>query len=81
MYRLVRTTTFDTSHILNSACTCSVTPLPTILILWNSWIHIGTTNTSNVPTNIETSVDKSLGLCTTLGIPNINSNNQYIQFW
>ena len=81
MYRLVRATTFDTSHTLNSAHICSVTPLPTILTLWNSQIHIGTTNASDVLTNVETSADKFLGLCTTLGIPNVDHLDQHIRFW
>jgi len=80
MYRLVRATAFDISHILNSVYICSVTLLPTILTLRNSRVHISTMNTSDVPTNIETSVDKSLGLCTTLGIPNVDSNDWHIQF-
>jgi len=75
MYRLVRAIAFDTSHILNSVYICSMTLLPTILTLRNSRVHISIMNTSDVPTNIETSVDKSLGLCTTLGIPNVDPND------
>ena len=75
MYRLVRATTFDTSHALNSAYTYSMISLPTILTLWNTRVYISTMNTSDISTNVETSVDKFLGLCTTLGIPNVNPND------
>jgi len=71
----MRAATLCISGPIDSIYICSMTPLPTILALWNFWIHIHTMNSNNIATNVEASVNKALGLCTTLGIPNINPNN------
>ena len=74
----MKATIFNTSCTLNSACTYSMTLFPIILTLWNFRVHISTTNASNIPTNIETFVNKSFGLHTTLDILNVDPNDQYI---
>jgi len=57
-----------------------VPPFPTILILQYFRIYIGTLDSCDMASNIETSVNQTFGFRTTLGIPNINPYYSYIQF-
>ena len=57
VFWLVRTITFDIFRSLYSVRECCMTPLPAVLTLGYTWIHVNTSNSSNVPTNIEASVD------------------------
>ena len=50
------------------------------LALWDVRVYIYVLNSCNMPTNIETSVNKTLGLRTTLSILYINLDHYYIRF-
>ena len=52
--------------------------LLTILILRNTRIHVGFSDGCNVTSYIETSVNKTLSLCTVLRILNVNSYNSHV---
>jgi len=41
---------------------CHMAPLPTILALWYSWIHVCTTNCCDVATDVELMIDDFLGI-------------------
>lgn len=53
-------------------------PLLTILVLRNIRVHIGSLDSCNLLTYIETSVNRTLCFCTILRIPNIDPYNNYI---
>jgi len=56
-----------------------MTLFPTVLILWNSWVHIGITNGSNEAHYIKPSVNKAFSLGPTLYIPYVDPNNGHVQ--
>ena len=53
----MRTITFDVLSSLDLAGECHVTPLPTIFALWNSRVHVGSSDGCDKVANIEASVD------------------------
>ena len=57
-----------------------ITPLPTVLVLWNTWVHVGTLNSSNITFYVKTTVDNVLSCRTTLGIPDVHPNYYLIGF-
>jgi len=62
MFRKVRTITPHILGPLNTANTCHMAPLPTILALRYSWVHICAMNCCNVATNVELMIDDFLGI-------------------
>jgi len=55
---LVWAVAFDVFHPLNSTDTNSIAPLPAIFALGDTWVHVGTSNINDEPSNIEPSVDE-----------------------
>jgi len=53
----VRTVTFDALSSLDLARECRMTPLPTIFALWNSGVHVGSSDGCNEVADVEASVD------------------------
>jgi len=47
---------FDALGSLDSARESCMAPLPAVLALGYSWVHISISNSSNIPADIETSV-------------------------
>jgi len=39
---------------------CQMFPLPTVLTLWNTWVHVGTFDSSNESSNVEVTIDNVL---------------------
>ena len=39
---------------------CRMSPLPTVLTLRDTWVHVGTFNGSNEPFNVEATIDNVL---------------------
>jgi len=62
MFRKVRAITPHILSPLDMANTCCMAPLPTILALWYSWVHICTMNCCDVSTNVEPIIDDFLGI-------------------
>ena len=58
-----------TSGDVRSTTKCYVSPLPTVLALWNPWVHISPTNGRNKSSNVKLTIDNVLCTRTTLGIP------------
>ena len=73
--RTVTLLTFDTMCIVDESGMFS---LPIILALRNAKVHVGFSDSCNILSYIETSVNKILSLCTILRVPNINLYNSYI---
>jgi len=69
----------NTLRLLDMAYPCCVTPFPTILVLWNSWVHVCTTNCCNKASNVEASVDNFLGIWTALSVPNIDPDYGHVR--
>ena len=66
VFNFVRAVTFQASCTLKLTCegvTCEggVTPLPTILVLWDTRVHIGLSDSYNITADVEALVDKFLG--------------------
>ena len=57
-----------------------MTPLPTVLTLWNTWVYVGILNGSDVTSYVEMTVDNVLSCRTTLGIPDVHPNHCLIGF-
>jgi len=55
-----------------------MTLLPTILVLENARVHVGTPNCSDYVSNIEMPVDNFLGIVAILVVPNINPDYCYV---
>ena len=56
----VRAVTFQASCILKSICKGGMTPLLTIIVLWDTRVHIGSFNSHNVTADVKVLVDKFL---------------------
>ena len=78
VFRLVRPITLDTFDPLDSTQECEMTLFPAIFTLQNSKVYVSISNSHDELTNIEVSVNKSLGFTTTLDIPYINPNDCHI---
>ena len=61
VFNFVRAITFQASHTLKLTCEDSVTPLLTILVLWNTRVHISPSDSHDVTANVEALVDEFLG--------------------
>ena len=51
-----------------------------ILALGDTRVYICFSNGSNIVAYVEASINQAFSFCTTLDIPNIDSNNNYIRF-
>jgi len=76
---LVRAIAFDAFGSLDMAGQSHMSPLPAVLVLRNSWIHIGSSNCHNKPPYIKALVYKTLSLTATLNVPNVNPNDRHIR--
>jgi len=57
-----------------------VVPLPAVLTLQNTWVHIHILNGSNETANVEMVVDNVLCQRTALGILDVDPNHSHIRF-
>jgi len=80
MFDFVWTITLDTFGIMYITYKSNVSSFPVVLILKNVGIHICTTNSCNVTSNVEAFVNEILSFGTTLRIPNVNPDNSYVRF-
>jgi len=80
MFNFIETIVFLAFGTMCKASKSSTTPLPTILTLRNTRVHIDSSNSSDIMTYIETSVNNTFSFCTILKIPNIDLNNSHVRF-
>ena len=78
--RFVRTVALDTFSSLNATRKGRVSPLPAILALGDSRIHICTSNYGDVIAHIEAPVNEKFSVFSTLNIPDVNPNDGHIRF-
>jgi len=76
---VVRSIAFRASRCIQLACKHWVALFLTALILWNSWVHIGTMNGSIILSYIETWVDDKFGNGTVLWVPNVDPDYSWIR--
>ena len=57
VFRFVWAVTFDAFGSLDFARECCVVLLPTVFALWNSGVHVGSSDSCDEVTDVETSVD------------------------
>ena len=90
VFSLVRAIALDVLGALDTAGHSHMSPLPAILVLRNARIYVGSSNGCNKPSYIETPVNKTFSLTSTLNILDVNPNNWHIrlgwhfddtQFW
>ena len=53
-------------------------PLPIVLALWDTWVHIGTFDGSNEMSNVEVTIDDVLHQRTALGVPDVHSDHCHV---
>ena len=80
VFRFVRTIALYTFRSLNATWEGRMSPLPAVLALGNSQIHVCASNCRNVVTYIEASIDEHFSIFTTLDIPDVNSDYGHVQF-
>jgi len=71
---------FGASGNMRTIAECQVAPLPTVLALRDTWVHVGISNGSDVVSNIEALVDDVLSYRTALGIPDVHPNHHLVRF-
>ena len=79
VFRFVWTIALDTFSSLNATRKGGVSPLPAILALGNSRIHIRTSNSGNVIAHIEAPVNEKFSIFSTLNIPDVDPNNGHVR--
>ena len=69
MFGFVQSIAFDVSWALRFVSEGGVSLLLAIFALKNFWIHVCILNSSDIASYVETSINKTLSLTTTLNIP------------
>jgi len=79
VFSFVRSVVLNVLWPLSSIWKCCISPLLTVLVLWDSWIYICALNCDDMTSYVKTPVNKLLSLTTTLDIPYVQLNNCHIQ--
>ena len=74
----MRAVTLHTFSPLDAVHSSHVTPLPTILILRNTWVHVGPVYHGDITSNVEMSVDNFLSVGSILHIPDVNLYDSHV---
>ena len=75
VFSLVKAIALDTLGALDTAEHSCMFPSPAILTLRDTKVYIGFSNSRNKSSYIETPVNKTFSLTSTLNIPDVNPNN------
>ena len=78
VFYLMRAITFDAFESMYMAHEHCIAPLPAVLILGYSWIHVSIFNCSNMASYIEASVNQTFGIDTALDILYVDPNYSHI---
>ena len=65
---------------VRSTTKCCMSPLPTVLALWNPQVHISPVNGRNKLFNVKSTIDNVLHTQTTLGISDVHPDHCHIRF-
>ena len=74
----MRAIALHTLGLLDVADTSHVIPFLVVLALRYARIHVGTTDYSDIASNIEVSVNDLLGIRPILSIPDVNPDNSHV---
>ena len=66
---------------IRMATKCWMFPLPTVLALQDTWVHISTFDGSDETSNVEATIDDVLRWRTTLGILDVYLDHCHVWFW
>jgi len=77
---LMRPIALNTLGLLDATNICCVSPLPIVLILWDTQVHISTMYYSNEIPHVETLIDDSFSSRTVLSIPDIDPDDDHVRF-
>ena len=80
MFGKVRAIMPHTLRFLYMTDSCYMTPLPAILVLWYTWVHICTLNYYNETTGVEPLVNDFLSIGSILCVPNVNTYDSHVGF-
>ena len=69
-----------TLRFLYTTDSCYMTPLPAILVLWYTQVHICTLNYYNETTGVEPLVNDFLSIGSILCVPNVNTYDSHVRF-
>jgi len=58
----------------------NISPLPAILVLENTKVHVCAFNSYDITTDVEAPINECFSIQAILEIPNINPNDYYVQF-
>ena len=72
VFRSVWSIALDTLGILDSTREGSIFPLLAVFALGDAWVHVRSSNSSDIPADIKVLVDETLSFVTALMIPNID---------
>jgi len=75
VFRFVTSVTLDTLQSLNSTRHGGVSLFPTIFTLWNTRVHVDSSDCGDILSHIKAPINKAFGLTPTLNIPDINPND------
>ena len=78
VFYLMRAIIFDAFESMYMAHEYCIAPLPAVLILGYSWIHVSIFNCSNIASYIEASVNQTFGIDTALDILYVDPNYSHI---
>jgi len=67
-----------TSGDMRAIAKCRMSPLPTVLTLQDTWVHVGTFDGSDESSNVEVTIDNVLRQRTTLGIPDVHPDHHHV---
>ena len=76
----MRIIVFDTPRYMWLTTESWVALFLTVLILWNTRIHVCATDGDNIVTDIELPADNTLDFESILQIPDFDLNNSYVRF-
>ena len=80
MFGLMKTISLDTFGTVHMVYKDYITSSPTILTLWNFWIHVCILNCCDIVTNVKVPVDYIFSFGTTLRVPNIDLDDGHVRF-
>ena len=63
---------------MRATAKCQMSPLPTVLTLRDTQVHVGTFDGSDKSSNVEATIDNVLCQRTTLGIPDVHPDHRHV---
>ena len=77
---LVKAVTFDAFQTLNSAWKNCVSPFPAVFTLRDPRVHVYSSDSCYVFTDVEASIDEHLGIASALDVPYVDPHDGHVRF-